>query len=116
MHRVCWSTNIPLTILTFRPIQTVSFNQNFGLPLESFPSIFISSTARILIPSFNVPEPFQPSPSHDHRYRFHPCFLQDILISPVFQQAHAIVHHTIIISVVAIRVSSLTDIGHVWQP
>ena len=37
--------------------------------------------------SFNVPEPFQPSPSHDHRYRYHPGFLQD-LISPVFQQAH----------------------------
>ena len=41
------------------------------------------------ISSFNVPEPFQPSPYHDHRYRIHLCFLQDIFISPVFQQAHA---------------------------
>ena len=35
-----------------------------------------------LISSLDVPEPFQPS--HNHRYRFHPCFLQDLLISPVF--------------------------------
>ena len=35
-----------------------------------------------------MPEPFQPSPSHDHRYRFHLCFLKAILISHVFQQAH----------------------------
>ena len=36
----------------------------------------------------NVPEPFLPSPSHDHRNRLHPCSLQDLLISPMFQQAH----------------------------
>ena len=47
---------------------------------------------------FNEPEPFQPSPSHDPRYRFHPCFLQD-LISTVFQQAHPIAHHTILTDV-----------------
>ena len=28
----------------------------------------------------NVPEPFQPSPSHDHHYRFHPRFLQDLML------------------------------------
>ena len=26
------------------------------------------------ISSFDVPEPFKPSPSHNHRYRFHLCF------------------------------------------
>ena len=40
------------------------------------------------ISSFDVPESIQHSPSHNHRYRFHPCFLQDLLISPVFQQPH----------------------------
>ena len=42
------------------------------------------------VSSFHVPAPFQPSTSHDHRYRFHPCFRQDLLISLVFQQAHPI--------------------------
>ena len=32
--------------------------------------------------SFNVLEPFQPSPSQDHRYLFHPYFLRDLLTSP----------------------------------
>ena len=36
------------------------------------------------ISSFAVPEPFQPSPSHNRRYRFHLCFFQDLLIFPVF--------------------------------
>ena len=35
--------------------------------------------------SFNVPKPFQPSYSHDHRYQFNPCFLQDLRSSPVFR-------------------------------
>ena len=61
-------------------------------------------------------EPFQPS--HDHRYRFHPapCFLQDLLISTIVSRLTPIVHHTILISVVAIRFSSLTDVGLVSQP
>ena len=33
---------------------------------------------------FYVSKPFQPSPSHNRRYRFHLCFFQDFLISPVF--------------------------------
>ena len=33
---------------------------------------------------FDVSKPFQPSPSHNRRYRFHLCFFQDFLISPVF--------------------------------
>ena len=37
-----------------------------------------------LISSSDEPEPFQPFPSHDHRYRFHPCLLQALLIFPVF--------------------------------
>ena len=36
------------------------------------------------ISSFDVHEPFQPSPSHNHRCRFHLCFLQYLLISLVF--------------------------------
>ena len=62
-----------------------------------------------------MPEPLQPSPSHDHRNQCHPCFFQDLLISQVSQQAHPIAHHTILMSVVAIHFSSLTDIGHVSQ-
>ena len=38
--------------------------------------------------SFDVPEPFHPSTSLDHRHRFHPGFPQYLLISPVFQQVH----------------------------
>ena len=34
--------------------------------------------------SFDVAKPFQPSPSHNRRHRFHRCFFQDLLISPVF--------------------------------
>ena len=34
--------------------------------------------------SFDVSKPFQPSPYHNRRYRFHLCFFQDLLISPVF--------------------------------
>ena len=33
---------------------------------------------------FDVSKPFQPSTSHNRRYRFHLCFFQDFLISPVF--------------------------------
>ena len=40
--------------------------------------------------SFNEPEPFQPSPSHGHRYRFHHSFLHFLLIYPVF---HCPSHH-----------------------
>ena len=51
--------------------------QQLGLPIGRFPSIFNFTTALIfccIISSFDVPEPFQPS-SHNHRYRFHLCFL-----------------------------------------
>ena len=46
--------------------------------------------------------------------RFHPCFLQDILMSPMFRCRYTpIAHRIIIMSVVAIRCSCFTDIGHV---
>ena len=41
------------------------------------------------ISSVNMPDPFQPLPSHNHRYRYRICIFRDILISPVFQQAHS---------------------------
>ena len=50
--------------------------------------------------SFDVSKPFQPSLSHNRRYRFHICFF----------------HRTILICVVAIRFSYLTDMGHVSLP
>ena len=62
--------------------------RTLGLHLGRCPSILISTTARNFS-SLNVSEPFQPSPSRDHRYRFHPCFLHDLLISLVVQQAHS---------------------------
>ena len=33
------------------------------------------------ISSFNLPQPFQPLPFHDHRYRYHPSFLPDLWCS-----------------------------------
>ena len=68
------------------------------------------------VSSFDVAKPIQPSPSHNGRYMFHLRFLQYLLIPPMYQQAHLIARRTICISVVAIRLSSLTDIGHVSQP
>ena len=50
------------------------------------------------ISSFDVPETFQPSPSHDHRYQFHSCFLEYVLIYPVFQQAQPVANRVTLIS------------------
>ena len=36
---------------------------------------------------FYVSKPFQPSPSHNRRYRFHLCFFQDFLISSFLRVA-----------------------------
>ena len=101
---------------------------NFGLPLWRFPS----SSFRQLLGCFrfniffNVPKSFQSSHCHNHRYQFLPFFVQDILMFPVFlvmytpnrcsNKVTRITHCTILISAVAIRVSSLTDIGHLSQP
>ena len=70
------------------------------------------------VSSFDVAKPLQPSPSHNRRYLFHFRFLQDCLISFLRRSNRLtpIAHRTILISVVAIRLSSLTDIGHVSQP
>ena len=64
----------------FRSLLTISFHRNSGRPLGRFPSIFISATARMFFSftsPFAVSRPIQPSPSHNHRYRFHLCFFQD---------------------------------------
>ena len=63
--------------------------------------------------SFDVSKPFQPSPSHNRRYRFHLCFFK-ISFLRCSNRFTPIAHRTIRISVV--RFSSLTDIGHVSHP
>ena len=58
------------------------FHRNFGLPLHRH---FCNCSDVFSFTSpFDVSKPFQPSPSHNRRYRFHLCFFQDFLISPVF--------------------------------
>ena len=123
----------PLMFQAFRSLLKLSVHFNFGLPLERSPSIFISTTDRMLsvssllltcpnhsnllmtitigstltssklsrtIPTFsfswpslsvppkvtsclvcNVSEPCQPSPSHDHRYQFHPRLLHVLFVT-----------------------------------
>ena len=57
-----------------------------ALPLH----LHLGNCSRVscFICSLHMPEPVQASPSHNHRYRFHPRFLQDLLISPMFQYPH----------------------------
>ena len=78
-----------LMFQAFTSLLTMSFHHNFSLPLGRVPSISFPQLSDVFsfFSSFNVSEPFPPS--HDHRYDPHPCFLQDLLISPVFQQAHS---------------------------
>ena len=65
----------------FISLMTLSFHRNLGLHPGRFPpSLF----PQLLVFS----DPFQPSPSHKHRSQFHLRFLQDLLISPTFQQVH----------------------------
>ena len=70
----------------FHLLVTVSFHCSLGLlASKALPLyIFILTTAVMFSSSFNVPEPFQSYHSRDHHYRFHPCFLQN-LISPIFR-------------------------------
>ena len=68
--------------LSPRPPSAETFPLLPDIPLRRFPSILISATVFCFISSFHVPKPFQPS--HDHRYRFHPFILQDLLISSMF--------------------------------
>ena len=54
--------------------------------IGAFPSYCFCNCPDVFcfISSYHVPEPFQPSPSHDHRNWVHLCFPQDHLISPMF--------------------------------
>ena len=98
---------------------TVSFHLNFGLHLRLFPSIFISTTALM----FSVLSLLLTWPTHSSL-----LLLITVAICSTFASSKIssflrcsnrrtpIAHRTILISVVAIRLSSLTDIGHVSQP
>ena len=96
---------------------TVSYHRNFGLPLGRFPSILIPATAQM----FSVSSLLLTCPNHSSLLSlitvaigstFASSKISFLLCSNV--QAHA--HRTILISVVAIRFSSLNDIGHVSHP
>ena len=73
------------------------------LHFDNCPDVFY------LISSFDVPEPFQPSHSHNHRYRSHHCYLKISSFLRCSNKLTHITHRTILISVVAIRLSSLTE-------
>ena len=108
-------SSLMLKLSSVRSLLTVSSHCNFG------PSSFLQSSARLFfcfISSFFVPEPFQTSPSHDHRYRLHPCFLQAALISPMFCSRTTVLPPLPIAPLsflcchVRFSCLSLTDIGH----
>ena len=98
---------------------TVSFHLSCGRPLERFPSIFISATALM----FSVSSLLLTWPNHSRL-----LLLITVAICSTFASSKIssflrcsnrltpIAHRTILISVVVIRLSSLTDIGHVSQP
>ena len=73
----------------YMSLLTLSFHRNFGLPLGALP-LYLHfhnwSDVFSFISSFDVPKPLQHPPSHNHRYQFLPCFLQDLLMSPVFHK------------------------------
>ena len=97
----------------------VSFQLNFGRPLGRFPSIFISTTALM----FSVSSLLLTWQNHSSllllitvaicstfaSYKISSFLRCSLRLTPI-------AHRTILISVVAIRLSSLTDIGHVSQP
>ena len=80
------STLASSKISSFLPILTTSVfppqlrSSSRVLPLHI--QLHNCSDVFSFISSFHMPEPFQPSQSHSHR--FHLCFLQDLLISPMF--------------------------------
>ena len=108
-----------LMLHAFMSLLTVSFHLNFGRPLGRFPSIFISTTALL----FSVSSLLLTWPNHSSI-----LFLITIAICSTFTSSKIysflrcsnwptpIAHRTIAISVVAVRLSYLTDIGHVSQP
>ena len=108
-----------LMLHAFMSLLTVSFYLNFGLPLGRFPSIFVSTTALM----FSVSSLLLTCPNHSSL-----LLLITVAIGSSFASAKIssflrcsnrltpIAHRTILISVVAVRLSYLTDIGHVSQP
>ena len=85
-HRTLSLAHSSLMFQAVKSLLTVSVQLNFVLPLGRFPHLHFNNYSDVFcfISSVDVPEPFQPSPSHNHRYGFHICFSQDLLISPVF--------------------------------
>ena len=108
-----------LMLQAFRSLLTVSFHVNFGRPLGRFPSIFISTTAL----RFSVSSLLLTWPNHSSL-----LLLITVAIGSTFASTNIytfllcsnrltpIAHRTIIISVVAMRFSSLTDICHDSHP
>ena len=88
----------------------------FGLPLGRFHSIFISATARM----FSVSPLLLTCPNHSSLLRLITVAIASTFASSSFLRCSnrltPIAHRTILIYVVAIRFSSLTDIGHVSHP
>ena len=67
-----------LTFQAFRSLLIVSYHRNSSaLPLH----LHFNNCSDVFsfISPFDMPKPFQPSPSHNRRYRFHLCFFQDLL-------------------------------------
>ena len=80
-----------LIFQAFRPLLTVSFHRNIGLPLGRFPSIFISATARM----FSLSPLLLTCPNHSSLLR--------LIISSFLQCSNRltpIAHRTILISLV----------------
>ena len=108
-----------LILHAFMSLLTVSFHLSCGRPLGRLPSIFISTTALM----FSVSSLLLTWPNYSSL-----LLLITVAICSTFASSKIssflrcsnrltpIAHRTILISVVAIRLSSLTDIGHVSQP
>ena len=99
-----------LMFQAFRSLLTVSFHRNVGLPLGRFPSIFISGNCSTC-------------PNHSSIRRLITVAIASTFasskISSFLRCSNRLTHiayRTILISVVAICFSSLTDIGHVSHP
>ena len=106
-----------LIFQAFSSFLTVSYHRNFSLPVGRFPSIFISATAQM----FSVSSVLLMCPNHSSLFclvtvEIDFTFASSKISSFLRCSNRPIAHGTILISVVAIRFSSLTDIGHVSHP
>ena len=114
--------NLIISTTTFSPFAAVSLCRVAGLA-ETFPSFPLGGPFLPDVPGFRVPSdsvfPLLHWPSSN--WRFPSIFFSttarmfSVYVPEPFQ-THPIAHRTILISVVAICFSSLTDIGHVPQP